>query len=380
MKKIFILLQLILLFLLSYFCISCSSTIKASDYLPQREVRIIDSTSHPPNLNYIELVKPIGIALESSDTRLLDKSLKNVTSTINQQIISYIAKKSDLTKREKESVLSSYKLVSGDYISSIINTYKKELTYDSNKNESELYVRYPTYRTVRSLSRIISGHVCDLTNIVLSIALGGSNRVATVSLSAVSTSNLCNSVLESLFNPITEKLFEAALIVDHTQSKWKIEKHVRESIIEFATAKDEIVIEYERPYERKFLFIFKSSAKIIIRNSSIVKAGFDLSHDFNIFIDDNRKNFIIELPKPEILSVDSKYEVLDIKNGLFIRVEEDEITEALKISKDIIENRSVNSGIYLDAKENCKKIIEMIFLPVIEFLPFEYELVINFDA
>lgn len=103
-----------------------------------------------------------------------------------------------------------------------------------------------------------------------------------------------------------------------------------------------------------------TTKSFIAKWEGTIKAGINIE---KTTIDINQINNIITiyLPKAEVLSHEiheESFETLDEKNGLFNKIEVDDIREFDKESKDAMEKRALENGILEKAEESAEVIIQ----------------------
>ena len=111
-------------------------------------------------------------------------------------------------------------------------------------------------------------------------------------------------------------------------------------------------------FGRELPFSFTTKSFIVKWDGSI-KAGVDISR-VRAEADETEKEIIIFIPKAEILSHEIKtgsVETLDEKNGLFNKINMEDIREFGVVSKDAMEQRAVENGLLDKALENAEGII-----------------------
>lgn len=117
---------------------------------------------------------------------------------------------------------------------------------------------------------------------------------------------------------------------------------------------------FENP---KQLFGFNvpfTTKSFIAKWDGVIKAGVDIDQII-VEINDANKEIIVHMPKSVILSheiMKESIETLDEKDGLFNPVKVDDVREFDKVSKEAMEERSIENGILDKASDNAKEIIE----------------------
>lgn len=97
--------------------------------------------------------------------------------------------------------------------------------------------------------------------------------------------------------------------------------------------------------DRKDLFmgLKAGSKKALIVTKAKVLVGYDFSKVLIRWEDGERRMVIESLPEPEILSIDSDYNIYDIDQGMFNRFNKEEYTKLLSDAKQVIHNKAVAS-------------------------------------
>lgn len=99
---------------------------------------------------------------------------------------------------------------------------------------------------------------------------------------------------------------------------------------------------------KKLFGLVSSTKKSLIIVDAKVLVGFD-SKKVMFEIDEKlRKIKFLELPEPEILSMETDFKFYDIKNGIFNKFSSEDYTEVLKVGKEHIKNK-VNDSELMDA-------------------------------
>jgi len=95
---------------------------------------------------------------------------------------------------------------------------------------------------------------------------------------------------------------------------------------------------------------FRKSA--LIRVNAIVSVGYDFEN-LMINIDEGNKIIRIEkFPEPEIISIEHDLEYYDMKQGLFNVITTQDVTEMSKQAKKFIEQKALNSELFIRAREH----------------------------
>ena len=317
-------------------------------------------------------------AIDSKSNLYPQQNFVESIDTICKIIIDYIYENSDLYYAEKQRLFYAYQENHTQIINICFDSYKENIIKSPVYLYEPTIIRYPVLSAVESFNNSLATVTSSLINIVLASTLNPVSLGVQASVAVASELNIIEIVLNKVLFPISYILMKNAIVTDHVSGKIKLVSQTRDMITELATVREDYSIEYIRPYQRTFLGIISQTASITIQSNARVKVGFDLNKKFELLIDDYSQTINISLPRPEVLSIETEYSILDIKNKLFVKIDKAAINESMAVSKDTILKRVNNSNIYNDAKKNCTRIINNIYQPVLNMLPIKYDLVIKF--
>jgi hypothetical protein len=354
--------------------------IEIAKYAPPREI-ILSNSQYSINIDSSSIANKVyeaALEIKNSDS-YIPSSFSESISEIDDVVLGYIGNNSNLSYDEKNRIRLSYNNNYRKIVDVYFESFSKKLISSPFYQNIETEQIYPTYEVVKSFSESIATGLTSMLNIVLSFSILNANTGVQGTISVLSETGIIQNILSNIIYPISDMLYKAAIIKDHVNGRIKFVNQTREMISELATISDKITVQFEGNYTRKFLYFFKQTAKLIIENRSNVKVGFNLNKNFQIMIDDNLNTVVINLPEPEILSIDSEYSILDIKNKLFIKIRNEDIDETLIKSKYLIRQKAIESGIYEQAKRNCTLIIESMYKPLFTVLPYKYSIQIVFS-
>jgi len=126
------------------------------------------------------------------------------------------------------------------------------------------------------------------------------------------------------------------------------------------------IYRYENTRER-FLSLVSSKKKALIVINAKAQIGYDLKKILMHADERQKKIFLTNFPKPEILSIEPDLEFYDIKNGLFNTFKPDDLTALNQEAKEHIRDKIPQSGLMdtagreaLEAVLLIEKIVETI--------------------
>lgn len=110
------------------------------------------------------------------------------------------------------------------------------------------------------------------------------------------------------------------------------------------------VLERETSVEREFTHTWMGSTKRLkVRGRFIVKAGFNLTEPFQVWLDDREVQ--VEIPPAGILSVDTmEVEVLEMRDGLWNRIQPSDIEEEINALRKVATKNLEREGILAQAE------------------------------
>lgn len=305
------------------------------------------------------------------DYALFEKSLKS----INDEILRLTADNLGFSKSEKKELLQQYKKkhkeVSRDFHSRIIDLNESECIA-----KDETFISYSTYNCAKNFEQVLSSNICNLASYILTFADIVPSRTM-----KIIWGKPCDFILSTALKPIAKYIKKLAIVEDYTKSEIALENQIRNQLLELATAEDVIKTVWEQEYIRKLRFWFwDSKAKIISKISARVKAGFNLKRHFGVDFDHASNEIVVSLPEPEILSCEIEHEIVDIENGILIRIDEDKINDVNRKVRDWVQKQAIESGILGKAKRDSQSVLKMLFKPIVMATDQPYRLRAKFKS
>lgn len=99
----------------------------------------------------------------------------------------------------------------------------------------------------------------------------------------------------------------------------------------------------------------------IVRVNAKVSVGYNLNN-FKVTTNEKEKTIIIQqMPKPEILSIDSDIKFENLSSGLFTNFNEQELTKLNTLGKEKIKQKALNAEIIKQAEEQKQDLFDLIF-------------------
>lgn len=99
----------------------------------------------------------------------------------------------------------------------------------------------------------------------------------------------------------------------------------------------------------------------IVRVNAKVSVGYNLNN-FKVTTNEKEKTIIIQqMPKPEILSIDTDIKFENLSSGLFTNFNEQELTKLNTLGKEKIRQKALNAEIIKQAEEQKQDLFDLIF-------------------
>ena len=130
--------------------------------------------------------------------------------------------------------------------------------------------------------------------------------------------------------------------------------------------------------QTKVFGIAVSSTEVEVSAISLMKVGFKLDRYFDVSLNDRRKQVVVTLPEPEILSheVYPKFDKLDV--GWLREVENIELNQNINALRAAFRDDAYDSNIFDQSKSQVKELMELLLLPIVSNLNGAYKLVVRF--
>lgn len=348
------------------------------EHIPkERILKPIDfDTKFIPDLPYDEIVIIIKNVRGASKN---DHHYENFSTSLNDillKILEYTSKRFNISSEGSERIIRNYNMQYPQIADEMFQSLQFLLNTPEFLPKKGEILEYPATTAVTAFGELLSEKICILVDMLLTLS-----KVNTVVSKALPIlTRPCEILIAEAVNPILEEMKNRALLKDHLRLNVTFKKHIRKMIAELVTVQDEFEVTFETDVQRVILKFFKSTADMKVEVIGIVKAGFDLNKIFSIKIDDLNRKIDIVLSEPKIVSTELDFNIVHINDGWFIKIDEKVVNEVLRIVKQRIQERALNSRLFSAAKENAVMIIKSFFAPVSIIAGGEYEINVSFRS
>ncbi len=354
-----------------------SKTVTRNIETPVKEPQV----KHPPqtpNLDYKKISDIIAHVATKKDTGSRDyQGFSKAVKQVHHAMLNQLSENLDLSREEQTKMLAAYSKKHEIYAGSYYNQLKK-MRVPIQMGGNRTVVTYETYKSSDEFSRMVGSSICELSTFALKIALG--DNLASEAVSRFLKAP-CSYALTHLLKPLEAKLKEWAIIRDYTISRLSLQNHLRSAVAELATVEDTFRITWNKRYVKELkLWFWDSTADLKIKINSKVKAGFKLHKFFQLNFDHKNKIAIITLPEPEILSNEVRPEIINMSNGLLVKINEEKITRMIAQGRRWSRNQAIKKGMLRAAKKSSRKILTSIFTPLLNQVDQKYRVEITFQT
>ena len=300
-------------------------------------------------------------------------SYKSAVYMIHHEAVQYTLDELNIPQNIKRNVLRDLKNNQDELATFYVAELAKASKARAGRNH-EKTLNYPRFSSVNEFTDVASQNM----SFIMDSFLGFVDRGVAKRNSLAAATKPFQILLYKALLPISEGLRAQALIDDQIHARFKLKSQINKMITELGTISrkyNNSVV--DQPGSRKFKL--KSKTLIWSKSSAIIEAGFDLRRYFRVELDSVRKELLITLPEPIILSIATKSNFQNIENGWFAKITEERMNEFHKLERREFTALALDAGIVDEAKQNIEgKLIE-ILTPIVQTPYFNYDVAINFQ-
>ncbi len=277
--------------------------------------------------------------------------------SIHQAALDHTAGRLGLSRSEKRQALRRAEKTRQGTAKSYYDDYRSMMESSEQIPDGISRFSYEMSGAAKGFSAILAKRLCDVT--IFALEVSTDKNMAGVSLLSLP----CGLVMKEVLLPVTEEMEQRALLQDYVVGREAITDHLRSSVVEMATAKDEFSIILRETFTRE-IFGFTSEAKVRVTLAAKVKAGFDLGHLFSYEINSATREFIVTLPEPELLSTEVQPDIDKMEDGWFVEIDERKLNAVLADGRRRASQRAESTGLLEKARENAEVVVRQLFAPL----------------
>ena len=229
---------------------------------------------------------------------------------------------------------------------------------------------------VEFFNEVASKYSCFLVNHVIATLL--KTDEGNISVRGRNVDTPCGVIMTEALNPMINRLKESASIRDFSRSKGYLEERVERTVAELATMEIRDQKGLSKQMMTKFLGVNVSKTEFEVSAISLLKVGFDLNKHFEITLDQGKKEVVITLPQPQILSheVFPRFDNLDI--GWLREVKDQDFNQNIDLLRQEFRREALESDIMDKSKEQAVVLLETLLGPALIDRNPGYELKVGF--
>jgi hypothetical protein len=288
----------------------------------------------------------------------------------NRQMLLHVANRMDLSDSIKLAIVEEYenhhpylrRMYFNDFVA--LQDTSSSLYQDWYNNEGA--------NAVDILQEVASKYTCYLVNAILSTVLTTEEGKIFVSGKQVNTP--CGIAMLEALQPTIARLREQASIHDFSRSKGYLEERIERAVAELATYELRDKKGISRSMQTKVWGFNVSSTDLEISAYSIIKVGFDLNKYFDIALDAGKKEVVVTLPEPHILSheVLPRIDKLDI--GWLREVQTIDFNKNINLLRQEFRREAMQDDLMGKAKTQVEDLLGTMLEPLVKGLGRNYTL------
>ena len=175
------------------------------------------------------------------------------------------------------------------------------------------------------------------------------------------------------------RMKERAAIDDFSSSKGMMEEKIEKAVAELATMEVRDRKGLSKQLQTKVFGFAVSSTDMEVSAISMMKVGFKLDRYFDVSLNEKRKQVIVTLPEPEILSheVYPKFDKLDV--GWMREIAESDFNKNFNLLRREFRKTAYTAEVEQEAKAKAAELMKTMLTPMVQNLDKRYKLVIQFQ-
>ncbi len=298
------------------------------------------------------------------------REFSQLIKNINIKVLKHVANRMDLPKDLKKEVEKEYD-VHHNYLKKL---YLRDFAslQDTSSNLYKIWYQDQASSSVKLFNEVASKYTCYLVDLIFSTVAkrGGYDFLK----KNKNMETPCGIALEEAMYPMMDRLERRAVIDDFSASKGLLEEKVEETIAELAVMEVRDKKAIDKKLTTKFFGFGVSSTDVQISAISVLKVGFKLDRAFSVALNTKRKEVVVTLPNPEILSheVYPRFDKLDI--GWMKNLKKEDFNDYINDLREAFRQDAYNSKIFDKSKGQVENLLRMILEPVVAGMGNKYKI------
>ena len=309
-----------------------------------------------------------------SNPRRYQREFNDLVFQINSQLVKHTANRMGLPDTLKRKALSEYKNIHPQ----IRELYFKDFVTIKDTT-SQLYQQWYNnefQNATEAMNIVATKYTCFFINKIFDAIL--KTKEGRIFVKGKKIDTPCGVALAEALRPMMEKMKKRAAIDDFTNSKGLMEEKVEKAVAELATMEVRDKKGLSKQLQTKVFGFAVSSTEMEVSAISMMKVGFKLDRYFDVSLNEKRRQVIVTLPEPEILSheVYPKFDKLDV--GWLREVENIELNQNINALRTAFREDAYDSEVFDKSKTQVKELMELLLMPVVSQLSGAFKLVVRF--
>lgn len=304
------------------------------------------------------------------------REFNDMVYNINMSILTHVGKRMNLPDSLSVQLEGEYRKHHSYLRSLYFNDILK--LRDTTAATYEQWYANDQAKAVEALNEVSSKYTCFLVNQVMLNLVQSQNGMIAGKGNKVDTP--CSVALQEALRPMLGRLKERAAIQDFSRSKGLMEERVERVIAELATLEIRDKKAMSKELKTKFLGYSVSSTEIEISAISLMKIGFKLDEYFDVKVDSRRKNVIVTIPQPKVLSheVYPKVDKLDV--GWMRELQGKDFNKNFNALRAEFRKEAIESDAFDKSREQAKELLGAMLGPMVAGINSKYKLTIRFKT
>lgn len=402
------------------FLLAVSGCNKPSDQSPQ-QIQI-----EVPEKNMVTFMGKLSLDPEaiyaSAQRDNVSPKFAYAIESFHEQALQHLAQAHGLPASELEQYLQNYDAHKDEIIELHFNEFKKQMSELEVTEGSIIQNQY--YDASATLAKVLGDYICDAMELSLGLGTAKASKVltkegykylvknlereipkeigkGTLSLHTVNQNlyqigdqgldnygevlvgflidDPCQTLTEYVMPTVTKTMLTMGVVTSMSKSQTQLQSYLHNSILELGVVED--LIQFNHSYtfriEADRWNILSSTGSVTANVTAIAKAGFKLDEGYEVHFDHQQKKLYVQIPNPQILSIQKFMKYTDIKEGWLVEIESEELNEFERSVDQAVSQRLNEARLIEKAQDRAESVIQQLFTPLL--LKPGYEVEVRFE-
>lgn len=342
-------------------------------------VQGITSTPEEVTLRYVDTDFKANIDEENalailSNPRRYQREFDDLVYQINTQLVKHTASRMGLPDSLQRKAIAEYKSIHP----SMKDLYFKDFVTmkDTSSTLYQAWYQNEFQNASEVINIVASKYTCFFINQIFDDIL--KSKSGKIYVKGKKINSPCGVALSEALAPMVARLKERAAVDDFTASQDMMSEKIEKTIAELATMEVRDRKGLSKKLQTKVFGFNVSQTDVEVTAISMMKVGFKLDRYFDIALNQKRKEVVVTLPEPEILSheVYPRFEKLDV--GWLREVENVELNQNINILREAFREDAFDSDIFDKSKVQAKELMSLLMTPIVSQLKGKFRLRVKF--